>query len=330
MPPRGKTDDEKPSMQNVASYAGVSIATVSKVMQGVSTVKKENVIAVQNAIEALGYRINPLAAELRRGKRSVLGCIVPDFSDPFSGALLVAMEAAAEKKNYSLQVVSSAGSVAREGELAVRMEDLRVAGALLLPCSRNSEIAATVMADAGLAVATIGLAGDRHTVDSIDLDLSAGKLDAILASEKKAGLVVFGPTLLQSSFTSSIVKAISGKRKVLSLSEFLCLGAEDRDRDAVLIDFDVSDNQDFGIHVFDCVDDSANAATDASPLRMIRKIGTLWVANREIAERAVASLLRQINTPGTRVENSIQQGTFVRTDSPAPGNSLQPKEKGNV
>ncbi len=314
MPPRGKADDEKPSMQNVASYAGVSIATVSKVMQGVSTVKKENVIAVQNAIEALGYRINPLAAELRRGKRRIIGCIVPEFSDPFSSSLLVAMEAAAEKQSYSLQIVSSAGSSKREGELAVRMEDLRVAGALLLPCSRQSEVAAKLMIDAGLAVTTVGLSGDLHAVDSIDLDLSAGKLDAILASKKKTGLVVFGPTLLQSSFTSSIVKSISGKRKMLPLSEFLCLSAEDKGRDAVLIDFDVNDNQDFGIHVFDYSADGI----DASPPHMIRQIGTLWVANRAVAEQAVTSLLRQINTPGARVENVVQQGTFVRTDSPAP------------
>ena len=71
----GKGAGSRVSMQNVAAYAGVSIATVSKVMQGVSTVLPENVTKVQNAIEALGYRINPLGAELRRGRRNLVGLI---------------------------------------------------------------------------------------------------------------------------------------------------------------------------------------------------------------------------------------------------------------
>ena len=72
----------RPSIHSVAAYAGVSIATVSKVMQGDKTVRAENVKSVQNAIEALGYRINPLAADLRRGRRKLVGVIVPTYDDP--------------------------------------------------------------------------------------------------------------------------------------------------------------------------------------------------------------------------------------------------------
>ncbi|WP_246738958.1 LacI family DNA-binding transcriptional regulator [Mesorhizobium sp. NZP2234] len=53
----------RPSIHDVASRAGVSAATVSKVMAGVTTVKPENAQRVLDAVEQLGFRLDPLASE---------------------------------------------------------------------------------------------------------------------------------------------------------------------------------------------------------------------------------------------------------------------------
>lgn len=126
-----KKGDARPSIHNVAAYAGVSIATVSKVMQGVATVRRENVIAVQNAIEALGYRINPLGAELRRGQRKLVGAIIADFENQGSAHLLSSLERHVESRGYTLMVASNRGSEDREAELVGRMQDWRVAGIIV-------------------------------------------------------------------------------------------------------------------------------------------------------------------------------------------------------
>ncbi len=146
----GKGAGSRVSMQNVAAYAGVSIATVSKVMQGVSTVLPENVTKVQNAIEALGYRINPLGAELRRGRRNLVGLIVPTFDDPALARLVMALELEVERRGHVLFVGSSHGSEKREADIAGRMLDWRVGGIIVLPVKGQKSAAAMLLDDAAV------------------------------------------------------------------------------------------------------------------------------------------------------------------------------------
>jgi DNA-binding LacI/PurR family transcriptional regulator len=146
----GKGTGARVSIHNVAAYAGVSIATVSKVMQGVPTVQPENVTKVQNAIEALGYRINPLGAELRRGRRNLIGLIVPTLEDKRTAELVEQLELAVERKNFVLFVASSHNSSKREADLAGRMLDWRVAGVILLGTAGSDGSAALLLDDAGM------------------------------------------------------------------------------------------------------------------------------------------------------------------------------------
>lgn len=147
---KGKNAGTRASMQNVAAYAGVSIATVSKVMQGVATVLPENVTKVQNAIEALGYRINPLGAELRRGRRNLIGLIVPTLEDMAVAELVSELELAVETRGHVLFVASSHRASKREADLANRMQDWRVAGVIVLPVEGQAGDSALLIEDAGI------------------------------------------------------------------------------------------------------------------------------------------------------------------------------------
>lgn len=146
----GKGAGTRVSMQNVAAYAGVSIATVSKVMQGVSSVLPDNVTRVQNAIEALGYRINPLGAELRRGRRNLVGLIVPSFEDAHTGRLITQLELEVERRGHVLFVASSHASEKREADTVGRMIDWRVAGVLIRPVKGQKGTGALLLEDSGL------------------------------------------------------------------------------------------------------------------------------------------------------------------------------------
>jgi len=145
------TSGVRPSIHGVASYAGVSIATVSKVMQGDKTVRPENVKSVQNAIEALGYRINPLAADLRRGRRKLVGVIVPSYDDPYYASLIGALERQAESRGYAIAATSSRNSEMRELELVARMEDWRVSGAILVPVKNENGTSARTLSESEIA-----------------------------------------------------------------------------------------------------------------------------------------------------------------------------------
>jgi transcriptional regulator with XRE-family HTH domain len=166
----GKNVGTRTSMQSVAAYAGVSIATVSKVMQGVTTVLPENVTKVQNAIEALGYRINPLGAELRRGRRNLIGVIVPTLEDVSIGSFLAALEARAEAKGQVLFIASSRESEAREADLVNRMVDWRVAGVVVVPVVGQQSPAALLLEDAGLPAVYVHRLAREQRFDTISPD----------------------------------------------------------------------------------------------------------------------------------------------------------------
>src|SRR5438132_13988979 len=108
-----------PTMRDVAAVAGVSLKTVSRVVneeQGVSGALESR---VRDAIELLGYRPNVTASSLRRSdhKTQTIGLLLEDVSNPFSSALYRAIEAVAVPPGTLLFGASGAGNPERERAL---------------------------------------------------------------------------------------------------------------------------------------------------------------------------------------------------------------------
>ncbi|MDW9589654.1 LacI family DNA-binding transcriptional regulator [Sinorhizobium meliloti] len=214
-----KTSGVRPSIHSVAAYAGVSIATVSKVMHGDKTVRPENVVSVQNAIEALGYRINPLAADLRRGRRKLVGIIVPSFDDPYYASFVGALERQAERRGYALAATSSRDSEKRELELVKRMEDWRVSGVILVPVKDENGQGARVLKASEMAAVFIDNVIGGTGGETIAFDYRAAIRD-VVAQTARLGhqrmLVAVpdvrrpGPTRLASHLVASLKAAVPG------------------------------------------------------------------------------------------------------------------------
>src|ERR1019366_4574095 len=92
--PRSARRQRRPTMREVAALAGVAIKTVSRVMNEVPTVDPELAERVREAADMLGYRPNLTASSLRRGagRTATIGLLLDDVSNPFSAALLRAVE----------------------------------------------------------------------------------------------------------------------------------------------------------------------------------------------------------------------------------------------
>lgn len=97
----------RPTMKDIAQAAGVSIATVSAVLNGGSdriTFSPETEQRVRKHVRKLGYRINQQGRRLRRGRSDTLGVVLDDLSIPFMAELIHAIGRALEPRNLSLML----------------------------------------------------------------------------------------------------------------------------------------------------------------------------------------------------------------------------------
>lgn len=97
-----KSDIEMVNMKDVARYAKVSIATVSRVINNKGYVSDATRIKVENAIEELDYQKNTLARSLVTKRSHVIALILDDITNPFYPQLTRGVEDTAEKNNLSV------------------------------------------------------------------------------------------------------------------------------------------------------------------------------------------------------------------------------------
>ena len=93
---------KKPSIKDIAKEAGVTISTVSHVLNESKFVTPPTAEKVRNAVEKLGYRPNRIARSLRTQSTEAVGVIVPDLKNPFYAIIIQEMERVARNRGYTL------------------------------------------------------------------------------------------------------------------------------------------------------------------------------------------------------------------------------------
>ena len=121
------------SIRDVARLAGVSVGTVSNVLNRPDTVSAESVTRVTEAIERLGYVRNDAARQLRAGVSSTVGFVVLDGQNPFFGDVVRGAEDEASKGGFAVLYGNTDEDSARERMYLDLFEEQRVRGVLISP-----------------------------------------------------------------------------------------------------------------------------------------------------------------------------------------------------
>jgi LacI family transcriptional regulator len=108
-----------PTIADVAARAGVSLATVSRVMNGRTTVDPSLAARVRDAAQALNYSASPLARSLVLGKTQTVAVVVPDLANPTFQGALHGISMGASHDGYHVLVADSSESVGEEQLLAI-------------------------------------------------------------------------------------------------------------------------------------------------------------------------------------------------------------------
>jgi LacI family transcriptional regulator len=159
------------TMTDVASHAGVSMKTVSNVINDLPCVAEETRQKVLEAIAAVGYRHNHMARSLATGKTNSVGIVIPDVANPFFGAAVRACEDILYAAGYSIFLCNTNEEIERERDYLNQLLSRGVDGLILwgtrICCSDLEMLIGPV-----IPLITIELderpSGTRHTAINVD------------------------------------------------------------------------------------------------------------------------------------------------------------------
>lgn len=122
-----KNNDNKAiTIYDIAKEAGVSPATVSRVLSKSANVRKEKREKVQELIDKYNFKPNALAKGLAATKTMTIGIMAADVRNPYYASLFVACEQAARDKGYTVVLCNSFGEITQEKELLDTMRRQKV------------------------------------------------------------------------------------------------------------------------------------------------------------------------------------------------------------
>jgi DNA-binding LacI/PurR family transcriptional regulator len=193
------------TIKDVAAHAGVSVATVSRVISELNNVRPELRDRVQASVRSLGYRPNRMARNFRKQRTQFIGLIIADIENPFYTAMVRAVEDASYSKGYRLLLCNSDEHPAKEREYIEFMRDEYVAGVIASP-TVESETSYQPLLDIGIPVVAIDRRALLTPVDTVMLDHEAS------AHDLTQHLIDYGHTRIGAIITDTA--ATSGKERM--------------------------------------------------------------------------------------------------------------------
>ncbi|HLL79027.1 MAG TPA: substrate-binding domain-containing protein [Ktedonobacteraceae bacterium] len=128
----------KSSIREVAKRAGVSLGTVSNVLNRPEIVAVETRRRVQSAIEEIGFVRNGSARQLRAGTSQHIGLVVLDVANPFFTEVARGVEDLANQSGYAVILCNSDDSVEKENHYLQVLEEQRAQGVLITPVQSDA------------------------------------------------------------------------------------------------------------------------------------------------------------------------------------------------
>jgi LacI family transcriptional regulator len=202
-------------MKEIAKIAGVSLGTVSHVLNGSAVVREPLRKRVMDAVDALGYQPSQLARGLRRVKTNMIGMIIPDITNPFFPAVVRGAEDVAFANGYRLILCNTDNDHAKE---IAHLNELRTylpSGLIVIPSSFSDLTAqAESYRRSGAAVVCVDRLPKDWNGDSVTADNESGAYKAtnyVLRQGHTRFAMIMGPRHL-----TNVQNRLAGFKRALS------------------------------------------------------------------------------------------------------------------
>ncbi len=320
------------SIQKIAQLAGVSVATVSRVLNNSDTVKAKNRERVLQAIKEANYQPNLLARQLRTSRSFMILVMVSNIANPFCAEVVKGIEEQAEKNGYRILLCNSGSDIERSRSGLSLLTGKMVDGIITMDAfTRLTELAALIgdapwvqcaeYADAG-AVSCVGINdvdasqhvvsrladGGRQRIALINHDLSykyarlreRGYKSVLHLRDLSYQAIEYASDLSAAAGMAAMTRLLAAEPRpdaVFAVSDTLAAGALRAIEKAGL-----RIPQDIAVVGFD--------GTELSEM-VSPPLSTIKQPSRDIGRKAVDLLLNKIDNPDAPTERVMMNWRFI-------------------
>ena len=305
------------TIKDVAKEAGVSVATVSRVLNGSCNVSEESTKKVNETINRLHYSPNFLGRNLRKCETNVILCIMPTSDHSLYSKIIMGMQSYADKVGYDIIACVSNGTLQAEKRQMKMLFNRTVDGAVLLgtqykaddinELAQNYNIALCCEAIKGANVLTVAVDDEKASYDAVKTLIKKGhrkiafigtKYNVVSSTEREAGyrraLKEAGIEICPDYIYKETYEYDCGKRAfdkffeledkptaIFAVSDLLAISVIDRGAEK-----GYKAGKDFAVMGFD------NISTDEM---MLPTVSTVDQPCKEMGELVVSKLIKNIN-----------------------------------
>ncbi|WP_455852895.1 LacI family DNA-binding transcriptional regulator [Pantoea endophytica] len=320
------------SIQKIARLAGVSVATVSRVLNNSDTVKALNREKVLHAIKASNYQPNLLARQLRTARSSMILVMVSDISNPFCAELVKGIEEQAEKNSYRILLCNSGSDIERSRSSLQLLAGKMVDGIITMDAfSKLPELAQLIGETPWVQCAEYADAGDISCVGIDDVQASKHVV-AYLADRGRQRIALINhdlsykyAQLRQAGYQQQLIQQERSWQAITYATE-LSFNAGKQAMEALLA---APERPDAVFAVSDTLAAGALSAIHAAGLRVPQDIAvtgfdgsdlaemvtpplsTLAQPSRDMGRKAFTLLLNKIDQPDSPAQRIMMDWHFV-------------------
>ncbi|MDQ3811997.1 MAG: LacI family transcriptional regulator [Chloroflexota bacterium] len=190
------------TVDDIARAAGVSVATVSRVLNSSPKVASPTRRRVLHVLEDLGYAPNNLARNLRARALPVFGLVIPDIRNPVYTSLLRGVEDVARAGGYFVLLANTDEQPERQAEYLRMLLAERVAGVILVPAAGTRLDSVQALQRVGIPVLALDRPLPELDIDTVQPDRGRGvrlAVEHLVAHGHRAIALLNGPTELATA-----------------------------------------------------------------------------------------------------------------------------------